>query len=144
MPRLIAGLLLLATCSHALVTLLPAVARSSRAGTVEMKHPDYFQRIARSEAGRPRLCVFRSNNHIYGQVIDDSKDAVLVAASTTEAEMREGNTANQEAATAVGKLLAARALAKGIDKVYFDRNGKKYHGRIMALADGAREGGLSF
>lgn len=59
MPRLIAGLLLLATCSHALVTLLPAVARSSRAGTVEMKHPDYFQRIARSEAGRPRLCVFR-------------------------------------------------------------------------------------
>jgi large subunit ribosomal protein L18 len=91
-----------------------------------------------------RIAAHSSNNHIYGQVIDDSKDAVLVAASTTEAEMREGNTANQEAATAVGKLLAARALAKGIDKVYFDRNGKKYHGRIMALADGAREGGLSF
>ena len=63
MPRLIAGLLLLATCSHALVTLLPAVVRSSRAGTVEMKHPDYFQRIARSEAGRPRLCVFRCVPH---------------------------------------------------------------------------------
>jgi large subunit ribosomal protein L18 len=91
-----------------------------------------------------RIAAHSSNNHIYGQVIHDSKDAVLVAASTTEAEMREGNTANQEAATAVGKLLAARALAKGIDKVYFDRNGKKYHGRIMALADGAREGGLSF
>ena len=91
-----------------------------------------------------RIAAHSSNNHIYGQVIDDSKDAVLVAASTTEAEMREGNTGNQEAATAVGKLLAARALAKGIDKVSFDRNGKKYHGRSMALADGAREGGLSF
>ena len=77
-------------------------------------------------------------------MIDDSKDAVLVAASTNEAELREGATGNCEAATAVGKLLASRAIAKGIDKVFFDRNGRPYHGRVAALADGAREGGLSF
>ena len=88
----------------------------------------------------------RSNNHIYGQIIDDSKDAVLTAASTMEKDVREsgakGN--NKEAAAAVGKRLAERALAKGITKVHFDRNGRPYHGRIAALADGAREGGLEF
>ena len=88
----------------------------------------------------------RSNNHIYGQVIDDRKDAVLVAASTMEKEVRgsESRGGNCEAASGVGKRLAERALAKGIEKVHFDRNGRPYHGRIKALADGAREAGLSF
>ena len=86
----------------------------------------------------------RSNNHIYGQIIDDSKDAVLAAASTMEKDVKETKGGNCEAATAVGKRLAERALAKGIKKVTFDRNGKPYHGRVAALADGAREGGLDF
>ena len=86
----------------------------------------------------------RSNNHIYGQVIDDTKDAVLCSASTMEADVREGKTNNVEAATGVGKRLAERALAKGLKKVHFDRNGKPFHGRVKALADGAREGGLDF
>ena len=119
---------------------------SSRASSAQMKHVDYFSRVQQAEAGRLRLCVSRSNNHIYGQIIDDSKDAVLTAASTMEKDVREsgakGN--NKEAAAAVGKRLAERALAKGITKVHFDRNGRPYHGRIAALADGAREGGLEF
>ena len=88
----------------------------------------------------------RSNNHIYGQIIDDSKHAVVSSASTMEKEVREAGakTNNKEAAAEVGKRLAERALAKGITKVVFDRNGRPYHGRIAALADGAREGGLSF
>ena len=91
-----------------------------------------------------RCPCHRSNNHIYGQVIDDSKDAVVCAASTIDKEHKLSYGGNIAAAEAVGKRLAERALAKGIDKVFFDRNGKPYHGRIKALADGAREGGLSF
>jgi len=119
---------------------------ASRTPVPTMKHKDYFTRIARAEGGRLRLSVSRSNNHIYGQIIDDTKDAVVVAASTMEKEVREEipNGGNSAAATAVGKRLAAKALAKGIEQVYFDRNGKRYHGRIAALADGAREAGLSF
>lgn len=88
----------------------------------------------------------RSNNHIYGQVIDDSKDAVVCSSSTMEKDLRESPAygGNCAAATVVGKRLAERAVAKGITKVHFDRNGKPYHGRVAALADGAREGGLSF
>merc|ERR1719331_2579092 len=81
---------------------------------VTMKHHEYFQRLRRAESGRLRLCVFRSNNHIYGQVIDDSKDAVVCAASTMEADMRETYGGNCDAATAVGKRLGERALAKGV------------------------------
>ena len=86
----------------------------------------------------------RSNNHIYGQVIDDSKGHVVCAASTMEADLRETPGHNQAAAAVVGKRLGERALKKGVEKVHFDRNGKKYHGRVKALADGAREAGLSF
>lgn len=86
----------------------------------------------------------RSNNHIYGQVIDDAKDAVLVASSTMEKDLKETYGGNCAAAATVGKRLGERALAKGITKVHFDRNGKPYHGRIKALADGAREAGLDF
>jgi large subunit ribosomal protein L18 len=95
---------------------------------------------------RPRLAVFRSNKHIYAQVIDDQKGTTLTAASTLDADARKelkggGNIA---AAKAVGKLVAQRAKAKGIDSVLFDRGGYLYHGRIKALAEAAREAGLKF
>lgn len=106
-------------------------------------------RIRRKVVGtsdRPRLAVFRSNQHIYAQVIDDSEHCTLVAASTLEADLRSdlASGRNAEASARVGKLLAERALAKGIQQVVFDRGGNLYHGRIKALADAAREGGLDF
>ncbi|ODN30355.1 50S ribosomal protein L18 [Fervidobacterium thailandense] len=95
---------------------------------------------------RPRLSVFRSEKHIYAQIIDDTKGITLAAASTTEKALREKlqKTWNIEAAKEVGKLIAERALAKGIKEVVFDRGGFKYHGRVKALADAAREAGLKF
>ena len=96
--------------------------------------------------GRLRLSVFRSGRHIYGQVIDDAQGRTLAAASTLDKDLRgELKTgADQEAAKRVGLLLAERAKAAGIEAVMFDRGGYKYHGRVKALADGAREGGLQF
>ena len=95
---------------------------------------------------RPRLAVFRSLNHIYAQVIDDAKGQTLASASSLEKDMRDSLTtgANVEAAKAVGKRLAERASAKGVKQVVFDRGGYLYHGRVKALADAAREGGLDF
>lgn len=105
-------------------------------------------RIRRRVVGtteRPRLAVFRSNQHIYAQLIDDSKHHTLVSASTLDPELRqEANGATTAGATLVGKLLAERAAAQGISQVVFDRGGKLYHGRVAALADAAREAGLSF
>ena len=92
---------------------------------------------------RPRLNVFRSNANIYAQIIDDVNGVTLVAANTLEKEF-EGATGNCEAAKKVGAALAERAKAKGIDKVVFDRGGYIYHGRVAALAEGAREAGLEF
>ena len=92
---------------------------------------------------RPRLNVFRSNANIYAQIIDDVNGVTLASASTLDKEF-EGATGNCEAANKVGKLLAERAAAKGIKVVVFDRGGYVYHGRVAALADGAREGGLEF
>lgn len=96
--------------------------------------------------GRVRLSVYRSGQHIYAQVIDDAAGRTLAAASTLEKEMRESlkTGANRDAASAVGKLVAERALAAGVTEVVFDRGPYLYHGRVKALADGAREGGLSF
>jgi large subunit ribosomal protein L18 len=91
---------------------------------------------------RPRLNVYRSLNHIYAQVIDDTKGATLVAASTAAAKVKTGG--NVAAAKEIGKLVAERAKEKGIKKVVFDRGGYLYHGRIKALADAAREAGLEF
>jgi large subunit ribosomal protein L18 len=97
-------------------------------------------------SARPRLAVYRSNKHIYAQIIDDSKGATLTAASTldvdTKKDLKGGG--NIVAAKAVGKLVAERAKAKGIDAVLFDRGGYLYHGRIKALAEAAREAGLKF
>jgi large subunit ribosomal protein L18 len=102
--------------------------------------------IRRAAGGRARLSVFRSSKHIYAQVIDDTKGETLVAASSLEKEMRTGlkTGANIEAAKAVGKLVAERAAAKGVKDVVFDRGGYLYHGRVKALAEAAREGGLKF
>ena len=102
--------------------------------------------LRRSAGGRPRLSVFRSSKHIYAQVIDDQKGETLASASSMEKEMRSaGNTgANIDAAKAVGKLLAERAVKAGIKEVVFDRGSYLYHGRVKALADAARESGLSF
>ncbi|MXP62817.1 50S ribosomal protein L18 [Roseomonas sp. M0104] len=96
--------------------------------------------------GRPRLSVFRSGKHIYAQVIDDKAGRTLAAASTLEKVQRESlrTGADKDAATVVGKLLAERAKAAGVTEVVFDRGPYLYHGRVKALADGAREGGLSF
>ena len=92
---------------------------------------------------RPRLSVFRSENHIYAQVIDDVAGNTLVSASTVEKSF-EGNGSNIEAAKKIGALVAERALQKGIEEVVFDRGGYIYHGRVQALAEGAREAGLKF
>ena len=96
--------------------------------------------------GRVRLSVHRSGQHIYAQVIDDAAGKTLAAASTLEKPMREQlkTGANRDAASAVGKLVAERAIAAGVKEVVFDRGPYLYHGRVKALADGAREGGLSF
>ena len=93
-------------------------------------------------AERPRLCVFRSAKNIYAQLIDDTAKATLVSASTREKDFGAGG--NAEAAKKVGLALADKAKAKGIENVVFDRAGYLYHGRVAALADGAREGGLKF
>ncbi|MCM0594037.1 MAG: 50S ribosomal protein L18 [Gloeotrichia echinulata IR180] len=95
---------------------------------------------------RPRLAVFRSNQHIYAQVIDDTQHQTIVSASTLEPDLKSSlaSGANRDASAQVGKLIAARSLEKGITKVVFDRGGNLYHGRIQALADAAREAGLEF
>jgi large subunit ribosomal protein L18 len=100
----------------------------------------------RSTGSRVRLSVHRSGQNIYAQVIDDAKGQTLAAASTLEKTVRDGHKsgANVEAAKAVGKLVAERAVAKGVKEVVFDRGAYLYHGRVKALAEAAREGGLSF
>jgi large subunit ribosomal protein L18 len=101
-------------------------------------------RIAQTAGGRPRLSVFRSGRHIYAQVIDDVDAATVAVASTNEKEGKLAKTWNVEAAAAVGRRIAERALAKGVKHVVFDRGGYIYHGRVKALAEAAREGGLEF
>lgn len=101
-------------------------------------------RVRMRTAGATRLTVHRTPRHIYAQVIAPEGDKVLVQASTLDKDLRGGQTSNMAAAAAVGKLIAERAKAAGITEVAFDRSGFKYHGRVKALADGAREGGLEF
>ncbi|MBW7851297.1 MAG: 50S ribosomal protein L18 [Rhodospirillales bacterium] len=102
--------------------------------------------LRKKGGGRPRLSVFRSGKHIYAQVIDDAKGVTLAAASSLEADLRKTlkNGADKAAAATVGKMIAERARAAGITDVVFDRGGYIYHGRVKALADAAREGGLAF
>lgn len=118
------------------------MANTSRATVREAIH----RRIRRKVKGsgeRPRLAVYRSLNHIYAQVVDDQLGQTIVSASTTEKDLRGSTGGNLEAARRVGKTIAERALAKGIESVVFDRGGYLYHGRIKALTDAAREAGLN-
>jgi large subunit ribosomal protein L18 len=105
-----------------------------------------IRRSVRGNADRPRLSVFRSLAHIYAQVIDDHRQATLVAASSLDPEIRTeaSNAKKTEAGRLVGRLIARRAKEKGVGRVVFDRGGYLYHGRVKALAEGAREGGLEF
>ena len=102
--------------------------------------------LRRKSGGRPRLSVFRSGKHIYAQVIDDSAGRTVAAASSLDRNLREGlkTGADKDAAAAVGKLVAERALAAGVTQVVFDRGAYLYHGRVKALAEAARQGGLAF
>jgi len=101
-------------------------------------------RVRMRAAGDVRLTVNRTARHIYAQIINGEGNRVLAQASTLDKELRSGATGNIEAAAAVGKLVAERAKAAGVTEVAFDRSGYKYHGRVKALADAAREGGLEF
>ncbi len=101
-------------------------------------------RAKMSELGVTRLCVNRTPRHIYAQVIAADGGKVLAQASTLDKELRSGSTGNKDAAQAVGNLIAERAKAAGVTAVAFDRSGYKYHGRVQALADAAREAGLEF
>ena len=101
-------------------------------------------KLKSTSTGRPRLSVFRSGKHIYAQIIDDGQAVTVAAASTNEKEGKSAKSYNLEAAKAVGSKIAERAVAKGVKQVVFDRGGYIYHGRIKALADAAREGGLEF
>ncbi len=121
------------------------MAKFNRREARERRHRRLRQRVV-GTTERPRLNVYRSLHHIHAQIIDDSIGHTLVAASSVEPELRAklGSTGNQEAAKEVGLILAQRAKEQGIEQVVFDRGGYIYHGRIAALADGAREGGLEF
>lgn len=119
--------------------------KTSRRESTRRRH----YRVRRKVLGtseRPRLAVFRSNQHIYAQLIDDTQHHTLASASTVESDLKEDlNTgANCNASAQVGKLIAQRSIEKGIKRVVFDRGGNLYHGRVKALADAAREAGLEF
>jgi large subunit ribosomal protein L18 len=103
-------------------------------------------RLRRLGSGRPRLSVFRSGKHIYAQIIDDGQGKVVASASSLEIDVRSEmkNGADKVAAGRIGKTIAERSLAAGVTNVIFDRGAYKYHGRVKALAEGAREGGLNF
>ena len=121
------------------------VSKKSRTVVREQKHRRLRNRFS-GTAARPRLAVFRSNNHMYAQIIDDSVGNTIVAASTVEKSIKEAleQTDNVDAAAYVGKVVAERALEKGIKTVVFDRGGFIYQGKVQALADAAREAGLEF
>lgn len=121
------------------------VSKESRQKIREKKHLKIRNRFS-GTAERPRLAVFRSNNHMYAQVIDDAAGKTLVAASTIEKDVKAKleKTNNVEAAKVLGEVIAKRALEKGIENVVFDRGGYIYHGKVAALAEAAREAGLQF
>jgi large subunit ribosomal protein L18 len=113
-------------------------------GAARQKRHDRIRLRLEGDAGRPRLAVFRSLKHISAQVIDDTSGRTLAAATSLEKELRSGSGTKSDDASAVGRLVARRAKAAGVDRVVFDRAGFRYHGRIKSLADAAREAGLEF
>ena len=120
--------------------MLTRITKNEKRGHVH----DRIRKKMQGTAERPRLNVYRSLNHIYAQLIDDHRGLTLVSASTAEGKGERRTGGNVASAKATGKTIAERAKAKGIEKVVFDRGGYLYHGRIKALADAAREGGLKF
>ena len=116
---------------------------ASRGAARRKRHDRIRLTLAGSEV-RPRLAVFRSLNHIYAQVIDDASGRTLAAASTAEKELRSSKSTKSEEAAVVGRLVAERAKAAGVERVVFDRAGFRYHGRIKSLAEAARGAGLDF
>ncbi|MEO0948004.1 MAG: 50S ribosomal protein L18 [Cyanobacteria bacterium J06641_5] len=117
--------------------------KGSRKSLTKKRHLRIRKKVSGTES-RPRLAVFKSNQHIYAQVIDDNLQHTLASASTIDKDMTESleNSSRCEASAAVGKLVAQRALKLGVSKVVFDRGGNLYHGRVKALAEAAREAGL--
>ena len=119
------------------------MAHTAKKTTARHRRHGRVRKKVQGTADRPRLAVFRSNKHISAQVIDDRAGVTLAAASTYEKDFGD-STGNKEAAAKVGSLLAERAKAAGVTTVVFDRGGNLYHGRVAAVADAAREGGLEF
>ena len=115
----------------------------SRGAARQKRHDRLRLRVA-GDSARPRLAVFRSLNHIYAQVIDDSSGRTLAAASSLEPDLRSAKGTKSAEASAVGRIVAERARAAGVGQVVFDRAGFRYHGRVKSLADAAREAGLDF
>ena len=113
-------------------------------GAARRKRHERIRLTLAGSAERPRLAVFRSNSHIYAQVIDDASGRTLATASTVEKELRGSKQTKTEEAAVVGRLVAERAKSAGVEHVVFDRAGFRYHGRIKSLADAAREAGLEF
>lgn len=111
---------------------------------LRLRRHNRVRRKVHGTAERPRLAVFRSNKHISAQLIDDDAAHTMAAASTHEGDLRGGGTGGVDAASKVGTLIAERAKAAGVESVVFDRGGFRYHGRIAAVADAAREAGLKF
>jgi large subunit ribosomal protein L18 len=115
--------------------------------TAQLKRKKRVRKKIRGKSGMPRLTVFKTTKHMYAQIIDDTTNSTLAAASTLSKELRTkaaGITGNTKGAVLVGEAIAQRGLEKGVKKVVFDRNGFVYHGRVKALADAAREHGLQF
>jgi len=121
---------------------MPDMAKKRR--DARIRRHNRVRKTMRGTATRPRVAVFRSNKHMSAQVIDDIAGVTIAAVSTTESALRSAINSNIEAASKAGALLAERARAAGIEEVVFDRGGFRYHGRVAALADAAREGGLRF
>ena len=121
------------------------MARTNPRAVARQRRKKHIRKQIRGTGARPRLCVFRSTKHIYVQVIDDEAGVTLASISTLDKGLEiEGHKGSIAAAKAVGKAMAERAIATGVKSVIFDRNGYLYHGRVKALADAAREGGLEF
>lgn len=119
------------------------ITKADKNATRKKRHARVRSKLT-GTAVRPRLNVFRSNKHIYAQLIDDVNGVTLASASTLDKEMNLESTSNLEAAVKVGELVAKRAVEKGVKAIVFDRGGYLYHGRVKALADAARENGLEF
>ena len=122
---------------------MPSTISAVRRAGVKRRHFRVRKRVTGSTA-RPRLVITRSARHIYAQVVDDTRGHTVASASTLDVTLRGADGTKINAATAVGTLIAERAKAAGVEAVVFDRGGRKYHGRVAALADGAREAGLRF